>query len=173
MQKIIACILLIFSALGVNAQTEKDMRWISLPEAEQASKTYAKPLLIDLYTDWCGWCKVMDKKTYSNKYVKQYLAEKFYTVKLDAEQKESLKWSGQQYDFNPQYKTNDIAIFLTGGQLSYPTTIIIPAPGEQPQVIPGYMSPTDFEMVLKYYGEGYYKTKSVPEYQKMFKGSWR
>jgi thioredoxin-related protein len=175
MQKIITLIIIIVGALpGINtqAQTEKGMRWISLGEAEKAVKESPKPVLIDLYTDWCGWCKVMDKRTYRNEKVANYLNEKFYSVKLNAESKSPVAWQGKEYAFNSQYKTNDIALYLTSGQLSYPTTVIIPAPGADPQPIPGYLAPNELELIVKYFGEGAYKTQSFPDYQKKFKGTW-
>jgi thioredoxin-related protein len=148
-------------------------QWISLKEAETRLGSEKRPVLIDLYTDWCGWCKVMDKKTYANKQVAAYLAEKFYTVKVDAESKEAISWKGKAYAFNARYKTNDFAIFLTRGQLSYPTTVIIPADGSEPQAIPGFLEPKDFEMIVKYFGEGHYGKTPFPEYQRSFKGSWK
>ena len=148
------------------------MRWLTLAEAEKASGEVSRPVLIDLYTEWCGWCKVMDKKTYKNEKVISYLQEKFYSVKLDAETRKTVSWRGRDFAFNAQYKTNEIALYLTGGQLSYPTTVIIPAPGEAPQPIPGFLEPKELELIVKYFGEGAYKSVSFPDFQKKFKGNW-
>jgi thioredoxin-related protein len=76
-----------FSASPLNMGLNEKIPWLSLQESEVAYKKEKKPILIDLYTNWCGWCKVMDKKTYANKNVIGYLNEKFYTVKLNAENK--------------------------------------------------------------------------------------
>src|SRR4051812_13462180 len=119
------------------------VKWMSLPEVEQARVKSKKPILIDVYTDWCGWCKVMDRKTYSDKNVIAYLQEKYYTVKLNAETRSMISWSGREFQFNPSYKTHDFALYLTQGQLSYPTTVIIPADGSSPQAIPGYLKPSE------------------------------
>lgn len=174
MPKFIAVLIMLAIAQGSSAQgvARKDMAWISLAEAENAASNAPRPVLIDLYTDWCGWCKQMDKKTYKNEKVIRYLQDKYYSVKLDAETKQSMYWKGKEYKFNGQYKTNEIALFFTGGQLSYPTTVIIPAPGEDPQPIPGYLEPKDLELIVKYFGDGAYKTENFPSYQKKFKGSW-
>ncbi|GGB21513.1 hypothetical protein GCM10011511_51660 [Puia dinghuensis] len=113
----------------------------------------------------------MDKKTYSNKAVAQYLNEKFYTVKVDAESHATINWQGRSYNFSPQYRCNEFAVYLAHGQLEFPTTIII-VPGEEPQAIPGFMEPRDLEPLVKYFGEGDYRTRSFDEYHKSFHTTW-
>jgi thioredoxin-related protein len=153
-------------------KTEKT-KWMTLKEAIESMKNEKRPILVDLYTDWCGWCKVMDKKTYSHKQVSEYLGQKFYAVKIDAESKQAIEWDGKSYPFNAQYRTNEFALYLTQGQLSYPTTVIIPVDGTQPQAIPGYLEPKDFEMIVKYFGEGHYGKTPFPQYQNSFKSTWK
>jgi len=156
------------AAFKKNDSTE----WISLDEAQKQLTITKKPVLIDLYTDWCGWCKVMDKQTYSNKKVAEYLKQKFYTVKVNAESTEKINWMGKQFMFNRQYKTNEFAMYLTQGQLSYPTTVIIPTDDSGPQAIPGFLKPADFELIVKYFGENKYGNVPFEEYRKGFKASW-
>src|ERR671921_2845222 len=81
----------VFFLLGMrSAKTREKLPWMKLQEAQAAAKKQNKPILIDLYTDWCGWCKVMDKQTYANKNVAAYINEKFYPVKLNAEMKQAI-----------------------------------------------------------------------------------
>jgi thioredoxin-related protein len=113
----------------------------------------------------------MDRKTYSNKQVAAYLQDKFYPVKVDAESRSVINWNGKTYHFSPDYRSNEFAMYVTGGKLEFPTTVIIP-PGGEPQAIPGYMEPRELELLVKYFGDGNYKKMSFDEFQKNFKASW-
>jgi thioredoxin-related protein len=150
---------------------EGRIEWMSLEQAAGSQATEKRPVLIDLYTDWCGWCRQMDRKTYSNRQVAQYIREKFYPVKVDAESRSAISWNGSSYSFDQGSRTNSFAVDLTHGRLEFPTTIIIP-PGEEPQAIPGYMAPRELELLVKYFGEGNNHKMSFGDYQKNFKASW-
>ena len=149
------------------------LKWLSLEEVEANMKVKKKAVLIDLYTDWCGWCKVMDKKTYSNPDVIKYIEENFYPVKIDAETSESLKWKGKIYNYDQKYKVNTFALHLTNGQLSFPTTIILPVDNSAPQLIPGYLKVPDMELVLRYFGDNHFGKTAFDSYRNSFLASWK
>jgi len=168
---IMALVVFFFPAAKPPVKAEK-LHWMTLQEAREAMLKEKRPILIDLYTDWCGWCKVMDKKTYTNPKVIAYIEQNFYPVKLNAETREAVNWNQKTYNYNSANKTNDFAIFLTYGRLSYPTTIIIPADNSGPQPVPGYLEPKDLELVVRYFGDKKYGKQPFEEYQKAFKGEW-
>ncbi len=177
MQTLKMSLLFVAFFLGLTAfnkvsPSKEGTNWISLAEAEKSFAKEKRPILIDLYTDWCGWCKVMDKKTYAHPKVAAYLSKNFYTVKFDAEGKSPVTFNNKTFRFSQQYRTHELAIALTQGNLSYPTTVIIPGDGSQPQVIPGYLEPKQFEKILKYFGEGKYGKVPLQEYDRNFKGEW-
>lgn len=177
MQKFVFLFLLPLPVLfTTQAQTKKNgetIQWLTLEEAEAKMKEQPRPILIDLYTDWCGWCKVMDKKTYTQKDLIRYVNQKFYAVKLNAETRAGLTWKGKNYLFNPQYKTHDLAIYLTGGELSYPTTVFIPDYNSEPQPIAGYLEINHMETITTYFGEKMYGKQPFESYARRYKPQWK
>ncbi len=168
---IVALPLFFLSAAKPPLKGEK-MKWMTLQEAQEAMRKEKRPILIDLYTDWCGWCKTMDKKTYTNPKVIAYLEANFYAVKLNAETKDAVTWNEKTYNFNSANRTNDFALFLTYGRLSYPTTVIIPTDNSGPQPVPGFLEPKDLELVVRYFGDGKYGKQPFEAYQKAFVSQW-
>lgn len=79
---------------------ETKVRWYSWDEAVKANTLKKKKIFIDVYTDWCGWCKTMDRETFSNDDVANYLNENFYPVKLNAEQKEDIYFGQDTFRFH-------------------------------------------------------------------------
>ena len=146
--------------------------WLSIEEVNLKLKTESKPVLIDLFTNWCYWCKVMDKKTYNNSKVISYVNEHFYAVKLNAETKDAVIWNDKSYQYNSQNKLNDFTMYVTQGQPGFPTTIIFPEMKQAPAAMPGFMEPREIETVLKYFGEGSYRTQNFKEFSANFKATW-
>ena len=168
---LIAC-WFIFSFAKVNPSTKEKINWLSIDELNLKLKTESKPVLIDLFTNWCYWCKVMDKKTYNNPKVISYINKHFYALKLNAETKEAIVWNNKDYQYNSQSKLNDFTMYVTQGDVGFPTTVIFPEVEKQPASVPGFMEPKDIESILKYFGEGNYKTQNFKEFSANFKSTW-
>ena len=164
--------LVIFSSVAFKTAGNEKIQWLKIDDASIKIKEQSKPVLIDLYTDWCYWCKVMDKKTYTNSKVIAYINEHFYSVKVNAETKENVSWKDKIYKYNSKYQINDFALFLSYGRASFPTTVIIADDESAPIPVAGYMEPKELEPILKYFGEGAYKTMNFPQFEKTFKSSW-
>ena len=149
------------------------IHWMTINEAEAAMKKNPKRVFIDVYTDWCGWCKVMDKRTFSNKELARYMNEHFYAVKFNAEQKDTLHFMGKSFGFVPQYRSNQFAAELLQGRMSYPTTVILDSNFQNPIPIPGFQDVATMEKILKYIATDTYKTVQFPEYEKTFVATWK
>jgi len=167
----IAC-LFVFSFAKVKPTEKEKINWLSIDEVNTKMKSDPKPIIMDIYTNWCYWCKMMDKKTYTNPKVISYINEHFYAVKLNAETKEPVIWNNKDYNYDEANKVNDFALYATQGQLAFPNTVIFPQKENIPSAIPGFMEPKEIEIILKYFGEGYYKTENFNEYSANFKAKW-
>jgi len=151
---------------------KEKINWLSVAEFNEVYRKSPKPILVDVYTDWCGWCKVMDRETYEKEAVVKYINEHYYAVKLNAESKDSLEWAGKKYGYNKEYKSNELAVYLLYGQMSFPTTVFLPAVDAQPAPLAGFLKPKELESPLKFFGEGAFKTQTFQDYMKTFNGSW-
>ncbi len=145
---------------------------MQISEVKDKLQSQRKPVIIDLYTNWCYWCKVMDKKTYTNQKVISYINDHFYAVKLNAETKEKISWANKDFNYNDNYKVNDFTMYVTGGQPGFPTTVIFTDDKSEPVAIQGFLEPREIEPILKYFGEEAYKTKSYTDFKSTFITTW-
>lgn len=157
-------------SIALQAQKSTGIRWLSLAELEAAHQAAPKKVIIDIYTDWCGWCKRMDKATFQDSAVAAYVNEHFYAVKLNAETKDSLRFGNQIYTYVAQGRRgyNELAAALSQGKLSYPTVAYLNEKLELIQPLPGYMGPEDFLPVIHYFGEDAYLVQPFEQFKRNF-----
>lgn len=152
-------------------------------EALAAQKKNPKKILIDVYTKWCGPCRLLDKNTFQNKDVAKYINEKFYAVKFNGEGNEVVTYQNNTFK-NPNYDParsetrNSPHQFANAlGINAYPTIVFLNEKGEMLFPLPGYHTPTQIEPMLKLIGENsYLKIKTQQEYNdylKNFKGTFK
>ncbi len=169
----LSVIVVLFTALSSFKQPKKEkVNWITLAELKEAYAKEAKPIIIDVYTNWCGWCRVMDKETYNKESVASYINEHYYAVKFNAETKDSVEFAGKKFGYNPSYKANELAVYLLEGRMGYPATILLSAATAQPAPLSGFLKPSELEPPLRFIGDGAYKSREFPEYMKDFVARW-
>ena len=101
---------------------------MTLSELEVAMTIEKKKVFIDLYTDWCGWCKRMDATTFTDLTVVDYISKNYYCVKFDAERRDTVTFNNYKfYDVSPTSKrgTNLFAYTLLEGKMSYPSFVML------------------------------------------------
>jgi thioredoxin-related protein len=152
--------------LGLNLNAQDSIKWHSIDEAILLASQEPRVLVIDVYTDWCGWCKRMDATTFSNPEVVEIMNTQFYPVKLDAEGKEDIVIGERTFKFvdNGRRGYHEVAAVVTGGRLSYPTISYVDAQGKVLEAAPGYKTADQFRVYLAYYADGAYKVQSFDEF---------
>ncbi|MFC2116026.1 thioredoxin family protein [Bacteroidota bacterium] len=167
-------IILLFAAFLLGSVSgfaqETQVKWISIEEAEKLNKENPKKIMVDVYTDWCGWCKKMDKETFSHPVIAKFINENYYAVKLDAEGKEEINFNGTAYKYIAQGNRgyHELAAGLLNGKMSYPSIAYLNEEMQLLGAVPGYMTPISIEPLLNYISENKFTSQSLEDYQKSF-----
>ncbi len=163
---------LIFS-ITVSAQETK-IEWLDFEVAVEKMKTQPKKMFIDMYTDWCGWCKKMDKETFANPTIAAYMQDHFYMVKFDAERSDTIVYANRTF-VNPNpgksRSSHELAQALLRGKMSYPSYVFMNEEMKIISVVPGFFPPENFEPVIHYFGSGAYDEQNWESFSKTFKGT--
>lgn len=151
------------------------IKWYTFEEAFELNKKNPKKIFIDVYTDWCGWCKKMDANTFKNKDIARIMNKYFYAVKLDAEMKTPVKMDTVTFvnrDPTNKKSTHDLANALLNGQMSYPSTVYLDEKFAMlSAAVPGYQTPESIEPILIFLGENHFTNTKWEDFTKTFKST--
>ncbi len=157
------------------------VKWVPIGEAQKAALADGKPLMVDMWTPWCGWCKKMDAATFRDEQTAQYINANFHPVSFNAEGPDTVYFNDQKYlntAYDPKLKGGrngthpwTQAVAAANGGIGYPTIVYIAADGTLIGPDPGFKSPEDLEPVLRYVREGAYKTMSFADFRATFKSA--
>jgi thioredoxin-related protein len=155
-------------------QAAAKIKWYDFSKAIDLNDKKPKKIFIDMYTDWCGWCKRMDQTTFQNPVIVEYMNKNFYAVKFNAERKDTVTFGGKTFvNPNPaqQRSAHQLAQSFLQGRMSYPSFVLLNEKNEVITVLPGYRKASEFEAILHYIGEDAYKTMKWEEFRPTFKGT--
>ncbi len=143
----------LFSQESKSSASDK-INWISFGEAVEVAKKVDKKIMIDVYTTWCGPCKMMDKQTFTDPEIIKFVNEHYIPVKFNAEQKDPIEYNGKTYNLNKEYGkpgkgAHELALSLLSGQLSYPSFVFLHNDFSMDEVIRGFRKPNQMGKVLK------------------------
>lgn len=163
-------LLIAFAGINIKVYSQESsadgIKWMSWEKAAELNKTSPKKMFIDVYTDWCGWCKRMDAGTFRDSAVIDYMNKNYYAIKLNAERKDTVIFDNKTFVYKPEYKTHELAIALLNGKLGYPSFIFLDEKYAMLTPLSGYQTVEQLMPALRYYGSDIYKTKTWEEYNK-------
>jgi len=160
----------------------QEIEWMSMNEALAAQKHAPKKIVMDAYTKWCGPCKMMDKNTFTNKDVINYINKHFYAVKFDAEGTEEVMYKDFNYtnpNFDPARNGRNSQHFFADALkvTGYPSLVFFDEKSEIIAPIAGYKTPEQLEIFLKMIANNDYKELTSAEawqkYATNFKGTFK
>ncbi len=106
------------------------INWINFEQLKQKMEINPKPILIHIYTPWCGFCKKMEQTTFQNAEVIRIINNNYYAINLNGESNKNIQFNGQTYKFNHNYEkrgngAHELLIKLLYDNIVYPSDIII------------------------------------------------
>ncbi|WMI64238.1 thioredoxin fold domain-containing protein [Aestuariibaculum sp. YM273] len=175
--------ILLLAALTSVSGLAQEIKWVSLEEALELQKKTPKKIMMDVYTSWCGPCKMLDKNTFHNADVADYVNKNYYAVKFNAEGNDEVSYKGKTFS-NPGYKPelanrrNSAHELTRYFQVSaYPTIIFMDEKGDLIAPIRGYQQPNQLELYLKLFKNDDHKDMDSQEkfndYYKAFKPEFK
>lgn len=148
------------------------INWMTFEQAIEKSKVEKRKVIIDVYTDWCSWCKRMDSTTFASPAVVNYINEKFYPVRLNAEQQQDIVFKDKTYRFRRATGSgngcHEIVLQWVNNNLKYPTLIVLDEQQNLIQALPGYQEPAKMEAIIHYFGDDYHKKTPWESFERSF-----
>lgn len=165
--RLAAALLLALPLLGADAPAAGDaakpankdgsrVQWLAFDAAVAKAQKENKHLIVDIYTNWCGWCKVMDRQTYGNAEVAEYLTANFALAKVNGESASKLTWNGKTISEREFAK----AVGVTG----YPSTYFMKPNAELLGGVSGYIKSPDMMIYAKYVHTKFYEKGKLQQF---------
>ncbi|MGC6432261.1 MAG: thioredoxin family protein [Jejuia sp.] len=181
MKKIVLLLtIILFTGFSLSAQ---EINWVSFEEALKLQKENPKKIMMDVYTVWCGPCKMLDRNTFQNADVVEYVNENYYAVKFNGEGNDVVKYkentfANSNYDPAKASRRNsphDLTRYLQVN--AYPTVVFFDENAEVIAPIRGYQQPKQLELYLKMFKKDDHKNIKTQEefntYYQAFKAEFK
>jgi len=174
MRLIVAINFLLILLFPIHSSSQ-EIKWISLEDAVYLQEVAPRNIIMDVYTNWCGPCKMLDRNTFSNKSVINYINENFYAVKFNAEGNDVVNFRGYEF-INPNYdasksnrRNSSHQLTRSLGVSAYPTIIFLDKTSNLIHRLRGYQSPKQIEVYLKLFtDENFKQIQTQEDFQKFY-----
>lgn len=149
---------LLLGSFSARGGEKIELKWKSFNAGFAEARKDSKKVMLDIYTDWCGWCKRLDKDTYSNDKVVEYLNKAYVVIKLNAESSAKITYKDSTY--------SEAGLAQSFGVTGYPSILFFDSHSEPINMIPGYVNAEKFLPIIKFLGDNHYKSMTWQEYQR-------
>jgi len=160
---------------GTSPAATPELNWHKLDKGLDAAQAENKHIMVDVYTDWCGWCKKLERETYSDSAVREVLAESYISVKLKGDSDAPMGVIGQTTQDGDkvlmQFSTTDQATTterqLTRGPFrvtGFPTILFLASDGKVITKLPGFKDAGTFKNILNFIKDDLYEVMSYQDY---------
>jgi len=173
MKRLLVITLLLTLVYTLSGFAQKaEVEWYTIEEALELNQKAPRKIFIDVYTDWCGWCKKMEANTFTHPTIAKMLNEDYYAVRFDAETTDTISFAGQQFINEGQRSRSphQLAVALLQGKMSYPSIAYLNEDNQLLTAVPGYYTPDKLEPILVFFAEDAFKTESFEDFSKDFTG---
>lgn len=155
------------------AQSDDKINWLTIEELNEMAQRSdwdkkKRKIFIDLYTDWCGWCKKMDKTTFRDPRIVAYINEHYYAVKFDAETKETVRFGDKEYEWVSGGRNGINELTRALGVTGFPSYAFLTEDLAKIQVVPGYHKVPTMLPMLVYFNEDQHKETPWEKYKENF-----
>jgi thioredoxin-related protein len=132
-----------------------EIKWLDFNTGYNLAQKKGKIMIVDVYTDWCGWCKRMDKDAYAKPEISNLVNKDFIPVKFNPE------IVGVTYEFEgKKYNGEQLAGVISNYQISgYPTTIFLYPKEKKSEIVVGYKNAEQLKPILEDMKRKYYTKK--------------
>jgi clan AA aspartic protease (TIGR02281 family) len=170
-------IIIFFALAGMKMQAQTDnaagkIHWYSFEDAAKLNAQTHKKVFIDIFTDWCGWCKELDRSTFTNPAIVKLMNDNFIAVKLNAERKDTVVFNGYTF-INPNptgYRsTHQLASSMLKGKMMYPSMVFMDDSMRIITTVQSYLKPVDLEPILAYISQNKYNKVNFDTFKMAYK----
>lgn len=146
------------------------IQWLSWEEAQARHAKEPRKLVVDVYTDWCGFCKKMEKATFQHPEISEYINRNFYPVKFNAEVREDITFKDRVFKYVRTISGgyHELASEITFGRLSFPTVVFFDENLNVIQPVPGFKDAGSFEKIMHFFGDDFYRKMPWKKYEMIY-----
>ena len=151
-------LVILISTTGSKAGEKLELKWRKFDTGIAEAKKAKKKILVDVYTDWCKWCKKLDAEVYTDAKVVDYVNKNYIPIKINGESKEKLVYKGES--------TTEAGLSQMFGVTGFPTILFLDSNGDAINKLGSFVPADQFLPIIQYIGGDHYKKISFDEFTK-------